>query len=138
MILANTNVFAELTKPDPDRRVVRWYARHRRDIALCAVVAFEVMAGVEALRDRARRKRVGAAYSSLFGDLDRPSLVLDDQAARLAAVLQGDARRGGVQMKAQDALIAGIAKRHRVELATRNTKDFRATGLTLIDPWNAP
>lgn len=34
-----------------------------------------------------------------------------------------------------DAQIAAICRTHGAALATRNTKDFRETGIDLIDPW---
>lgn len=36
----------------------------------------------------------------------------------------------------QDSLIAATAKLHGLTLATRNTEDFEATGIQIINPWN--
>jgi toxin FitB len=37
-----------------------------------------------------------------------------------------------------DALIAATAERHNLTLVSRNTKDFQALALPIIDPWTAP
>ncbi len=36
-----------------------------------------------------------------------------------------------------DAFIAATARRHGLALVTRNTTDFAALELTLINPWNS-
>ncbi|WP_338925785.1 PIN domain-containing protein [Mycetohabitans endofungorum] len=37
-----------------------------------------------------------------------------------------------------DAQIAAICRCHDASLATRNGRDFEATGLEVVDPWHAP
>lgn len=36
-----------------------------------------------------------------------------------------------------DSLIAATAKVHGLTLATRNTADFQATGISLVNPWES-
>jgi predicted nucleic acid-binding protein len=40
-----------------------------------------------------------------------------------------------VPIPSADAHVAAIALRHGATLATCNTKDFEATGVERIDPW---
>jgi predicted nucleic acid-binding protein len=49
------------------------------------------------------------------------------------------ARRGrlGLQMEGFDAQIAAICRTRGAALATRNARDFRETGIDIIDPWSA-
>jgi predicted nucleic acid-binding protein len=49
----------------------------------------------------------------------------------------GEAVRGWRTMSAPDGMIAAIARINGGRLATRNTKDFRLSGIELIDPWTA-
>jgi predicted nucleic acid-binding protein len=44
-------------------------------------------------------------------------------------------QRAGRPIDALDAMIAAIAGAHAASLATRNTADFEACRLPLIDPW---
>lgn len=59
-------------------------------------------------------------------------LSLDAAVARRCAGLQApDPRRG------RDALIAATALVHGMTVVTRNTTDFAATGVGLVNPWEA-
>ena len=138
MILVDTNVFSELTRDAPNEGVVGWYMRHERDLILTTIVMFEALAGVERVANRTERRRIRSLYEAMFQRIKRPALVVDQKAARLGADLSGRSRRSGTKLVGADAMIAGIASANRLPVATRNTKDFKATGLTLIDPWNAP
>ena len=52
-----------------------------------------------------------------------------DEWGRLAARLRS--------VPAIDGLIAATALRHRLVVVTRNEPDFAATGVDLLDPWEA-
>ena len=57
-------------------------------------------------------------------------LPVDTQVAQLCARLHVPDRR-----PERDALIGAAALGHRLTLVTRNTKDFSAMGLELVNPW---
>jgi predicted nucleic acid-binding protein len=57
-------------------------------------------------------------------------LNVDRPIAELAADFRAD-----YQTPFEDSLIAATAKVHRLTLATRNTADFEATGISLVNPW---
>ena len=42
----------------------------------------------------------------------------------------------GRPISVQDAQIAAIAAVHEAVIATRNTKDFESSGLTMVNPWS--
>lgn len=136
MILVDTNVFSEFARDVPDANVIDWYLRHEDDALLSVVVMFEALAGAERITNRGERRRILSVYEALFSRIARPAVVLDTKSARLGADLAGRSRRSGTQLFGADAMIAGIAAANRAALATRNAKDFKATGLTIIDPWN--
>jgi predicted nucleic acid-binding protein len=46
-----------------------------------------------------------------------------------------DREKRGVPISTADAQIAAICRHHGAQLATRNTKDFADTGVTVVDPW---
>lgn len=43
-----------------------------------------------------------------------------------------------IGLSGNDSLIAATAKIHGLTLATRNTGDFAATGIALVNPWEHP
>jgi predicted nucleic acid-binding protein len=51
------------------------------------------------------------------------------------ADLAADAKRKGRATRSFDLLIAAVALVHDCTLATRNTADFIATGVQLVNPW---
>jgi len=66
----------------------------------------------------------------------------DLAAAEAASLLVARARLAGsgshqIATKLADIQIAGIAAAYRLDLATRNVRDFEGLGITLIDPWNS-
>lgn len=137
MIVLDTNVISEPLRPEPDPQVVAWLDKqHVETLCLTAITLAELRYGIAALPE-GRRKRV------LSDRLETETLPLfagrilpfDDAASRTYARLQSSARTVGTPMSAMDGLIAAICATHRCALATRNTADFRSTGLTVIDPW---
>ena len=135
LILVDTNVWSEVTKPSPALSVVTWLDRNRTRLATSVMVVAEALAGAQQISDRLRRQKTVALYDGAFAILSQPAFIVDETTARRAAELAGQSRGSGVVMKNADALIAATAQIHRAALATRNAKDFKATGLTLIDPW---
>ncbi|MBL1175704.1 hypothetical protein [Pantanalinema sp. GBBB05] len=49
--------------------------------------------------------------------------------------LAGGLEQNSRPMPAIDSLIAAIALRGDFHLVTRNTNDFRATGVSIVNPW---
>jgi predicted nucleic acid-binding protein len=62
-------------------------------------------------------------------------LDMDIETALEWGVLAGESRRAGRPAPLADALIAATALRHHLTLVTRNTDDFQAFPVRLINPW---
>ncbi len=50
--------------------------------------------------------------------------------------MQGTAEKEGMPMSSIDSLIAATAYTYNLILVTRNEKDFQASQLSIINPWN--
>ena len=57
MILVDTNIWSELVKADPDRRVVEWEAANAERLCLPTVVIGEFLSGVAVMRKEAANGR---------------------------------------------------------------------------------
>ncbi|MFV3127968.1 PIN domain-containing protein [Niveispirillum sp. KHB5.9] len=139
MIVLDTNVISAVTAESPDAAIVRWLDEQQADELLTTTVTtFELWMGVERLDMERRRDELARRTETLLsGMLVQPPLILSEQAARLAAALQGRRKRAGIVIDHRDAMIAGTCLAHGAALATRNIRHFADAGVTLVDPWAA-
>jgi toxin FitB len=135
LILVDTNVWSELTKPRGDPAVLAWLEANDDDLALSVMVIAEIQYGI-ALPGAARKRpflenwleglRGRYFHHTLpFGDGDA------DHFGRIAAHPEAKAREPQVF----DMLIAAQAQHRSIPVATRNCKDFEWIGVELINPW---
>lgn len=139
MIILDTNVLSALMRRDADPRVVEWLdSQPRGSIWTTTITTFEVRFGLELLPDSRKRKALEAAFDKAIAeDLDRRVLAFDEIAAGAAATIAARQRRGGRTTDIRDIQIAGITAAHKAALATRNTRHFEHTAITIIDPWSS-
>jgi toxin FitB len=71
---------------------------------------------------------------SAFAD---PLLAFDAAAAAHYATLVDTRERRGRPIEGFRAQIAAICRAHGATLATRNVKDFHATGVDIVDRWSS-
>jgi toxin FitB len=139
MFLLDTNVISELRKIGServDRRVEKW-AKSTAGIQtfISAITIFELERGV-LLRER-RDRIQGSILRQWLNDR-----VLTEYADRIIPIDTSIARRCASlhvpdPMPDYDALIAATALEHCLTLVTRNTQDFKRTGVKLFNPWTS-
>ena len=133
--LVDTCALSELTKQKPSPRVSDWFdAAAPESLFISVLTLGEVRKGIERLGDGRRRARI-----TMWLETELPSwfenriLPVDadvaDEWGRLAARLRN--------LPAIDGLIAATALRRRLTVVTRNESDFAATGVDLLNPWEA-
>ncbi|MDO9707356.1 type II toxin-antitoxin system VapC family toxin [Paracraurococcus lichenis] len=137
--ILDTNVLSELRKPRCSPQVRAWVSAQPDDSLFVSCVTFaEIRFGIERLApDEAFRR-------ALTEWLDRElrgwfaGRVLDiDEAVVLAwrrMVEDGRARRHTFPQP--DLFIAATAQVHGLGIATRNTGDFLAAGIEVLNPWD--
>ena len=139
MIILDTNVISELTRPVPDPGVITWLdSLPAEETAITAITAAELRYGVRRMPDGHRKTGLSEAVDTLittdFRDRVEPFDVLAaDQYADVVTVRE----HAGQPISTSDAQIAAICRVLNAALATRNTSDFTGTGVDLIDPWKA-
>jgi predicted nucleic acid-binding protein len=133
MLLLDTNVVSELRKPTRDPHVARW-ARTlpRNDTFLSVVTVQEIELGLllKERRDPEQGAVLRAWFDRVLSEYDGRILPVDVPVARRAATLHVPDPR-----PEHDALIAATALVHGLTVATRNTGDFEALGVGLVNPW---
>jgi toxin FitB len=138
MILLDTNVLSALMQHMPDPVVASWLdGQPAESIWTTSVTVFEIRTGIELLERGRRRKRLEQLFSQLLTeDLEGRVQPFDQAAAVVAGTIAATRQRTGQTVEIRDAQIAGIATARRAKLATRNTRHFEGTGVSLINPWD--
>lgn len=132
-LLLDTVTVSEIrrgTKADPS--VWKWQSGIQ-SACLSVITLHEILYGIKALesRDGVFAARLAAWYATLVTqptlfrilDINRP---IAEQAALF---------RAAYKTPFPDSLIAATAKVHGLTLATRNTVDFVACGIQVVNPW---
>lgn len=139
MIVLDTNIVSEPLKPKPDPDILAWLDRQAPEtLYLTTISLAELSAGVEVQpvgkRRAALQQAVGAQVLSLF---QGRVLRFDHEAALAFGRIAAKAQAAGNPIDFADCAIAAIATTHRFILATRNARDFKGTGVELLNPWTS-
>ena len=136
MIVVDTNVVSELMRPCPAPRVRDWVnAQAPGELYTTSVTVAEIRYGLERLPDRRRKDSLLATATDVFAAFSEFIQPFDADAAVWYATIVARRDRLGLPMDGFDAQIAAICRTRGAALATRNGKDFRETGIDVIDPW---
>ena len=135
--LLDTNVISELTRNNPDSRVVR-FLDDEGDLWLSSVVVYEMEYGLATIPQGRRLATLRALQADILAAFGDRLLSLDQSGARWAAELRAQARLAGRAVDVGDALIAGTAKAHGLAIATRNVRDFEGMDIDIVNPWDYP
>ena len=135
--LLDTNVPSELTRPQSNPRVEQWLEDAKdEELHLSAISLGELLKGIGLLPVSHRRNDL---QSWLDGTL-RPwfagrILPIDEAVAERWGKLSAEVQLQGRHLNVTDGLIAPTALEHGLTLVTRNVRDFAASGLTVVNPW---
>jgi predicted nucleic acid-binding protein len=139
MFVLDTNVVSELRKirlGRADKNVERWAdGVETAALYLSAITVQELEIGV--LLAERRDPSQGIVFRTWFEDRVLPAF-----AGRILPVDAAVARRSAALHVPnpgpyRDSLIAATAIVHKMTLVTRNTADFQASGVPLVNPWES-
>lgn len=138
MYLIDTNVISEARKKNrADPGVQRFFQQIDTDaipVFLSAVTIGELRRGIELIRHRGDLEQASILESWLTGLLqsfDDCILPIDHDVAQLWGRLRVPQPEHAI-----DKQIAATALIHGLTVVTRNTQDFDATGVSLLNPFN--
>lgn len=138
MIVLDTNVVSELFRPQPHAGVVTWLGERAGEVAITAVTASELLAGVRRLPEGKRRAGLAKAVDKVLDEHHERGLILpfDRSAVDHYADIFVTRERIGRPIKTADAQIAAVCRSIGAACATRNVKDFASVGIDVVDPWH--
>lgn len=137
MYVLDTNLVSEIRKVPAKKNpaVQRWLEKQYSDqLFITSITVYELEVGVQRLarKDSAQAALIGDwLHGILLPGFEGRVLDLDLESSLIAATYQVPDPRPSA-----DCFIAAITQRHHMKLVTRNTKDFLAMDIPLINPWN--
>ena len=137
MIVLDTNVVSELLRLVPSSQVEAWLsAQDGEQVYFTAVGEAELRHGVAVLPAGRRRTALTKAIEGILDEDFRGRILpFDSAAAKAYAAIAAERRAAGRPISQFDCQIAAIARANAAAVATRNTTDFEACGILLMDPW---
>jgi toxin FitB len=135
--LLDTNVISELTKLQPEAKVVSWFQGTNEELLYLSVLTIgEIRKGIDSLP---RSNKRALLESWLANDLvlrfaGRILNVNLDIAERWG-LISAQAKMAGAPLAVVDGVMAATALHYNLTLVTRNTKDVQVAGINTLNPW---
>jgi len=138
-VLLDTCVLSELRRSNGNphvREVVE--SIPDTDIFLSVLTIGEIVKGTALLPLGKKKQALQHWVQGLEQNYSDRILPIDIEICTIWGEVTAQARAQGVTAPAVDSLIAATARRHGLHLMTRNTADFAATGVLIVNPWEQP
>lgn len=136
-VLVDTCVISEVRHPNGLRQVKDAVsALHPGDVFFSVITIGELTAGIARLAAGARRDGLTAWLAGLEAGYADRILPVDTAVAQRWGEMTANCRESGKRLAVSDGLIAATASFHGMAVMTRNEKDFAATGVRIINPWD--
>lgn len=139
--LIDTNVVSEMMRPRPEPRVAAFLDSIAGEgLGLASITVWEILDGIGRLAPGRRRDGLAARFHDLLDELFEDRIVEWSLAdARACARIMEEKRRCGEPLDdhVPDAFLAAAAACRGLAILTRNAREFRNTGVEIVDPWIA-
>lgn len=131
--LLDTNTISEPLKATPNQQVIENIKRYHAQIAIAAMVFYELVRGAELLPDSKKRLKTTDYIESVL--IKFPILPYTEKAAKWHGQTAAHLQQQGKTPPFVDAQIAAVAKTNNLILVTRNVDDFENFSDLLIENW---
>jgi hypothetical protein len=136
LVLLDTNVISALRMRESNPSVVAALGRYGPEqLHLSVITIGEIAKGIGMLPQGRRRTAMAQWLLEIESEFGDRILSVDRDVARRWGEMVAAARLAKIVLPSPDSLIAATALHHGLAVMTRNTRDFAATGVTVIDPW---
>ena len=135
--LIDTCVLSEFTRRAPEEKIIEWVKSIDEDMLFVSTITIgEIKNGIESLSDSHRKNDLLVWLNDgVIGRFGQRILSLDTQTMLVWGGLRARTNKMGTKMALFDSLIAATALQNNLIVATRNTPDFFASGVQLLNPW---
>lgn len=135
--LLDTNVLSELRKPRPSSAVARFVAKAPLNRLYVSAITFaEIRYGIEKLSDPTRRSEIETWLDTTLRPMfENRTLALTENVLLRWRLIIEDGRKVGHTFSHPDVLIAATAAHNGLVVVSRNTSEFVAAGVTVLNPW---
>ena len=136
--LLDTCVLSELIKPKPSRNVIRWIsAIDERCLYISVLTIGEIHKGIEKLSESKKKTNLHKWVNfDLKERFDNKILNIDINTATIWGKVQAQSELTGQTLPTIDGLIACTGIAYDLTVATRNIKDMKVSGVSLVSPWD--
>jgi len=135
--LLDTNVISELTKLQPEQKVVSWFQATSEELLYLSVLTIgEIRKGIDSL-PRSNKRALLESWLANDLVLRFAGRILDvnlDIAERWG-LISAQAKMAGGPLAVVDGLMAATELHYNLILVTRNTKDVQVAGINMLNPW---
>ena len=133
--LLDTNVFAALSQPEPNRRIVRAFEKHEDVLVTAALVLNEMWFGILCLAPSKKRAHLERFMNDVVGGIT--VLAYDAQAAHWHAKERARLKSVGRTPSFVDGQIAALAAVNDAIVVTANTADFAPFHGLRVEDWSS-
>ena len=131
--LVDANVLSEPTRPAPNAKVVNWLIANEAALVIDSVILGELYVGILLLPRGRKRAQLEQWFDRVAHTIN--CIPWDASISRRWASLVADAKRKGEALPLLDGMIAATALQLGLTVVTRNTRDFKKTGVDVLDPF---
>ena len=137
--LLDANVISEMMRPHPEPRVAAFLDKIAdQGIGLASITVWEILHGIGCLDAGRRRDDLAERFQNLLDDFFEERIFdwTVDDAQECARIMEMKRRRGeALEDHLPDAFLAATAIRRSLTIVTRDTGEFRNTGVEVVNPW---
>lgn len=135
--LLDTNVLSELRRPKPNRFVEAFLRAQSEDnLFVSDITLAEIRFGAQLRSDPDERAVISNWLETIIRPLfDGRSLRADEEIWLIWKTLEYGGRRARYTYPQPDLVIAAIALRYNLTVATRDTEPFERARVPVVNPW---
>ncbi len=140
--LLDTNVVSEMMRPQPEPRVSAFLDSIAPEgMGLSPITVWEILDGIGRLDSGRRRENLAERFQNVLDECFEQRILswTADDAKACARIMEEKRRRGEpLDDHVPDAFLVAAAATRGLTVVTRNRREFRNTGVEVVDPWSEP